>query len=216
MAAWGRRVGAGAAAGLLHAALVAVLLAGRSGPPAPAAPPAVGVSLHDGWPGAGLVAEVTEAAVLLAPVSAEAPSDLQPAPMLTLAGFAPPVFEIASGPPPAAAAGGGAGCDLTAALERRLQADVAVQGSLTGLPREARATAGAVTLWNGAWAEGDGGPLAPIRRAILDGVAQAPPDCLEARLNGPVFLLVTGPEARTLLTLGGGAWRWSDVLASPG
>lgn len=112
--------------------------------------------------------------------------------------------------------GSGDGCRLGEALQAMLQDDAEVTAALSRIPREARSVANALMLWDGAWVEkrafdGSDG-LLPVRRAILAGVSTAPISCREQVISGPMFLAVNGQPGTTLLALGSGSWRWSDLL----
>jgi hypothetical protein len=79
--------------------------------------------------------------------------------------------------------------------------------------------ANAVMLWDGGWVEARASPgedlLQPIRQAILAGLASAPPECRDHWMSGPRFIALADQRQSTVLALGSGAWRWSDLLAAP-
>jgi hypothetical protein len=119
------------------------------------------------------------------------------------------------------AALGGAGdpCQLTAWLQGLLTSDPSVQGALARLPASQRSVANAVMLWDGGWVEARAPRgedlLWPIRQAIVAGLASAPAECRDHWMTGPRFIPVADQGQATVLALGSGAWRWSDLLAAP-
>ncbi|MDO9076893.1 MAG: hypothetical protein Q7U72_05505, partial [Brevundimonas sp.] len=73
----------------------------------------------------------------------------------------------------------------------------------------------ALLVWDGDWVQSPdqaGRGLAGVRQAIAVEIAFAPRACREQRVRGyAVIALADGPGAPRL-ALGGGRWRWSDLL----
>jgi hypothetical protein len=108
-----------------------------------------------------------------------------------------------------AGGGGGGPCDMAARIQSALRRDPLVRAAVVGAP--GRAT----LLWNGDWVRStgeDGKGLAIIREAILWEVGFAPAACRAQSVRGIVVLSLTGSGGPTRLALGGGSWRWQDLL----
>jgi hypothetical protein len=105
--------------------------------------------------------------------------------------------------------GGGGRCDMAARLQAALRKDPQVRAAIAG-------SGGKATLvWNGDWIRDlseDGKGLATIREAIMWEVAFAPAACKAQPVRGLVVLSLNGAGGATRLALGGGNWRWSDLL----
>jgi hypothetical protein len=105
--------------------------------------------------------------------------------------------------------GGGGACNMVARLQAALRKDPMVRAAIAG-------SGGRATLvWNGEWIRNlseDGKGLAIIREAIMWEVGFAPAACRAEPVRGMVVLSVTGAGGPTRLALGGGSWRWSDLL----
>lgn len=95
---------------------------------------------------------------------------------------------------------------------------------LAALPPGVRSSADAVMLWNGKWFDQDIPVPAPtgavptsgsLRLAIETMVAAAPEGCRDEAMVGPEFVQVSEGDRTTLLAIGSGAWRWSDLLPLP-
>ncbi len=148
---------------------------------------------------------------------------------LLLTNTAPLVEISAPAPPPASAsmatdiaatgggdlAGGARRCEIFDVIQHALQTSPAVRAAVAIIPPKARSVANAVMIWDGGWAtpESMGGPpaLDPIRSAVLDGVAQAPPTCQDDIVRGPRLIAVGDVHSTTVLAFGSGEWRWSDL-----
>ncbi len=118
----------------------------------------------------------------------------------------------------AAASSGASGqtCQLTAWLQKALQADPQVQAALAEIPKPARSVANAIMLWDGGWV----GPrldaavgVATIRTAVISGVRSAPAACQAQIVRGPELIILTQGAGSTVLAIGSGEWRWGDLLA---
>lgn len=113
-----------------------------------------------------------------------------------------------------AGAGAGGGCDMPAmvqtALRRDRQARAAVHDAHRGR---------ALRVWNGDWVRHrgqDGAGLAAVREAITWEVAWAPEACRKQMVSGPVVLSLNDGPGAPRVVLGGGRWRWSDLLFAKG
>lgn len=121
--------------------------------------------------------------------------------------------------------GGGNSCQLSADAAAAIQQDPVAMAELAALPPGVRSEADAVMLWNGAWfdqAPPVWGPTAAVEAtgglhsAIERIVAAAPARCRDEEIIGPVFVPIPEGERTTMLAIGSGVWRWSDLLpASP-
>ena len=98
---------------------------------------------------------------------------------------------------------------MAALVQAALRKDPMVRAAIAG-------SGGKATLvWNGDWIRDlseDGKGLAIIREAIMWEVAFAPAACRTQPVRGMVVLSVSGAGGPTRLALGGGRWRWSDLL----
>jgi hypothetical protein len=128
---------------------------------------------------------------------------------------AAPVFNAAA----AVRAGFGTTCDVAYTLERGFGDDPLLSAQLARIGPESRSVANAIMVWDGRWVElGGGAPddaLETLRRAIVEAVRAAPPECLTEELSGPRFIAVTRSDTTTVLVLGSGTWRWEQVLLEP-
>lgn len=106
-------------------------------------------------------------------------------------------------------------CQLTQWIQDALRQDDSVREALSAIPREARSLANAIMLWDGRWVETatmSAGQVLPIRDAIILGVRTAPAACRDEEMRGPLLIAVPDRFGTTLLAVGSGAWRWSDLL----
>jgi len=82
------------------------------------------------------------------------------------------------------------------------------------------ATAGkAVKVWDGDWLQSSGEAgkgLAAVREAIMWEVAFAPAACRAEPVHGLVLLSLDSGPGATRLAMGGGDWRWDDLLGLRG
>lgn len=221
----------------VHLALVALGLSAKPAPPTEAALGPMFVSLYDGVaprPSMDLlrprlravetVASLpqvrvdpmtvpTDLVVFVSRDLPEAPSVDEPVTDATDLASAP----AATASPRALAAG--ETCQLTQWIQAELSADPTVAGALASIPRAARSVANAIMLWDGAWIETRAvspSQIEPIRHAVILGVRNAPPACLDEEMRGPLLMSVNDRHGATLLAVGSGVWKWSDLLPAPG
>ncbi len=121
-----------------------------------------------------------------------------------------------SGTPQAGEAGG---CSLSVRTVEAIATDPAAMAELAALAPAYRTSADAVLLWNGEWlASGQGSSASPVtpalRRVIEQIVTEASPECQAAPTTGPQFLAIPEQGRTTILVIGSGTWRWSDLLAT--
>lgn len=180
-------------------------------PTSPVAAPAVGTSLS--------VFDVA-AADLPPPaqVQPEPPRTPLPAPAVdlqieTVLEASPPVFSAAA----AAQTGFGTSCELAELLGRAFADNPLLRAQLARIGPEARSVANAIMFWDGKWVEVDGrapeDAVSLLRRAIIEGVKAAPPECLGQEVAGPRFIPVKDAEKTTVLVLGSATWRWEQLLS---
>ena len=68
-------------------------------------------------------------------------------------------------------------------------------------------------VWNGDWVRNgdqDGKGLSAVREAISWEVAFAPEACRKQQMHG--LILLSLGDGGTRFAVGGGTWRWSDLL----
>jgi hypothetical protein len=142
------------------------------------------------------------------PEHSATPTPLAPAPSPVMAR----AIAQASGAP-------GAACDIAGAVETALRADPVTHGAVLLIPTKAGAAANAVMLWNGQWiAPGEVGGAAAfdtLRIAIRQIVAAAQPECRDAEIVGPRFMLIPDGGATLVVVFGTASWRWSELLVDP-
>lgn len=109
--------------------------------------------------------------------------------------------------------GGGAACDMAEILQDALRSDAKVQAAV------ARVNTGrAIHLWDGRWIQSPGEEglgLAGVRETIMVKVGFAPAACRNAPVKGLV-LLSLNDAGTARVVLGGGSWKWSDLLGLRG
>lgn len=110
-------------------------------------------------------------------------------------------------------------CRLGVVLAGRMQSDTSLSEHLVALPRDARSVANAVMLWDGGWvparAPDAESAMAGVRAALRQAAVGLEAACLEEMQTGPNLLTVVIDKGATVLVVGSGAWRWSDVLETP-
>lgn len=104
-------------------------------------------------------------------------------------------------------------CDMVSGVEARMQADPAVLEALGALPPNARSVANAVMLWDGAWTLGPSpsAALVALDQGLERALTGAPPGCLDAQVLGPRLVTLRDSRGATLLVIGSGEWRWSQL-----
>ena len=112
---------------------------------------------------------------------------------------------------------GGAGqtCDMVRRLQEALRRDTRVVQAVTEAHRAAGGRGAAIMVWNGDWIRSggeDGKGLAGVRQAIAVEVAFAPEACRAEPVRGLVLISLTDSPGAAKLALGGGRWKWSDLL----
>jgi hypothetical protein len=109
--------------------------------------------------------------------------------------------------------GGGAACDMAEILETALRNDAKVQAAV------ARVSSGkALHVWNGHWVRSpdeEGLGLAGVRETIMVKVGFAPAACRNQSMRGLV-LLSLNDSGTARVVIGGGSWKWSDLLGLRG
>ena len=124
----------------------------------------------------------------------------------------------------AGVAGGGNVCQLSTDAAAAIQQDPMAMAELAALPPGVRSGADAVMLCNGTWFDqqipvaaptGAVLPSSSLRLAIEKMVVAAPASCRDEAMVGPVFVPIPEGNRTTLLAIGSGAWRWSDLLPLP-
>ena len=110
--------------------------------------------------------------------------------------------------------GGGAGrrCDMVRRLQSALRRDPRVQAAAAEVRRSG---SGAILVWNGDWIQSpgeEGKGLAGVRQAIALEVAFAPEACRAQAVHGLVLITMNDAPGSVRLVLGGGVWRWTDLL----
>jgi hypothetical protein len=128
---------------------------------------------------------------------------------------APPVFNAAA----AESAGFGSSCDVAETLARAFSESEVVKAELARIGPQSRSISNAIMFWDGGWVNLPGNAPADavetLRRAIVEGVQAAPPECRVEDISGPRFIFVSGEGPTMMLVLGSGAWRWDQLLAEP-
>jgi hypothetical protein len=113
--------------------------------------------------------------------------------------------------------GSGGACDMVRALQAALRKDALVQAAVASAGRSG--TGKAILVWNGDWVTtpGEAGRgLSAVREAILWQVGFSAPACRSASVHGLVAISLSDTPSVARLVLGGGDWRWSDLLTPRG
>lgn len=125
----------------------------------------------------------------------------------------PPTVTVAADPGPVELWPVGS-CPMLDAIGRALAADPRALAAIAAAPPDVRSEAGAIALWNGAWAATAAtasAPLAPVREMVERTLAAAPKECLDVAETGPRLVTVGDAARPTLIVLGSGVWRWRDL-----
>ncbi|HEY3948197.1 hypothetical protein [Phenylobacterium sp.] len=217
-----------------HLAILAVLLTARQPAPPPAALPPIEVALvgptpepDSGAPPAAAPAKAepkppptpvrpTPPRPDLKPIPAAPRPEPDPMPQLTEAQIASAATAGAgSGEGEGAGAGsGGRPCDMVRRVQAALRKDPRVRAAVAEAEAVRGAPGKALYVWNGDWIRSrgqDGAGLAAAREAIMWEVAFAPETCRAQPVHGLV-LFSMGDTSGSGLVVGGGTWRWSDLL----
>ena len=225
-----------------HAALLA-LLSLQAVAPRPSEPAPVSVALIEGFslvpdpepPGPPAPSEappvpVTAPPTLAPPVAVKAIARPVPAPPTARtipaaaaperASEAPPLPQLSAGQLVGARTAGsgapGRACDMVRWLEERMRRSPRVQSAVARAHLDARAGDRALHIWNGDWIRSPGqagNGLAGVREAVMMEIAFAPEPCRADPVQGLVVIALGDAPGAPRLAMGGGAWRWADLLA---
>ncbi len=115
--------------------------------------------------------------------------------------------------------GGGAGCDMVRLLQEGLRKNPRARASLMRTHGATLNAGRAPLVWSGDWLrtdgeEGDG--LSGLREMITMEVAFAPAACRAEPMRGLVLIALNDGPGAARFALGGGRWRWSDLLFAKG
>lgn len=115
--------------------------------------------------------------------------------------------------------GGGAGCDMVRLLQEGLRKNPRARASLMRAHAATVNAGRAPLVWSGDWVrtdgeEGDG--LSGLREMIMMEVAFAPAACRAEPMRGLVLISLNDGPGAARFALGGGHWRWSDMLFAKG
>ncbi|PZR35816.1 MAG: hypothetical protein DI526_05885 [Caulobacter segnis] len=147
------------------------------------------------------------------------PANPKPAPARVMGLGEAELMGAASAGSGSGGGGGGAGCDMVRLLQEGLRKNPRARASLM---RAHAATVGAgraPLVWSGDWVrtdgeEGDG--LSGLREMIMMEVAFAPAACRAEPMRGLVLISLNDGPGAARFALGGGHWRWSDLLFAKG
>jgi hypothetical protein len=106
---------------------------------------------------------------------------------------------------------GGRQCNMIRRLQAALRRDPLVQSAVAEAHRGR-----AIRVWNGDWirhGEEEGAGLAAVREAIMWEVGFAPEACRDQPVSGPIVLSLNDGPGAARLVVGGGDWRWKDLLS---
>ena len=147
----------------------------------------------------------------------------------------PTKMTVEAAPPPASGSGSGSGCSVATAVAAALIADIPAMAELAALPAEVRSDADAVMLWNGSWLDVTPEaqrqvaltPTRPqpltqpptlipeLKRVVTDTVLALPIECQGVETAGPQLIPIPEPGRTTMVVIGSGVWRWSDLIELP-
>ncbi|MNJ33799.1 hypothetical protein D3C77_284890 [compost metagenome] len=111
--------------------------------------------------------------------------------------------------------GSGQGCDMAKRIQDALRNDARINAALSQAYRASGASGRAILMWNGDWMQSpgeEGKGLAGVRQAIAVTVGFSPRECRAETVNGYVLLTLSDQPGAPRVALGGGRWRWSDLL----
>ena len=139
----------------------------------------------------------------------------------------PTKVTVEAAPPPASGNGSGSGCSVASAVGAALIADERAMEELAALPAEVRSDADAVMLWNGSWLgiAPEAQQLVPqpqtqtqipeLKRVVTNTVLALPLECQGVETAGPQLIPSPEPGRTTMVVIGSGVWRWSDLIELP-
>lgn len=55
-------------------------------------------------------------------------------------------------------------------------------------------------------------PLAPLKQTVVTALAAAPAECRALSVNGPQLIPIAEPSRTTMLVIGSGSWKWTDLI----
>lgn len=112
--------------------------------------------------------------------------------------------------------GTGGGCDMVRRLQDALRNDPRINRALTQAYEGSGASGRAILIWNGDWMRSpgqEGKGLAGVRQAIAVTVGFSPRACRAETVDGYVLLTLSDAPGAPRVAMGGGRWRWSDLLS---
>lgn len=115
--------------------------------------------------------------------------------------------------------GGGAGCDMVRLLQEGLRKNPRARASLMRAHAATIGAGRAPLVWSGDWLRTDGEAgdgLSGLREMIMLEVAFAPAACRAEPMRGLVLISLNDGPGAARFALGGGHWRWSDLLFAKG
>ncbi len=150
------------------------------------------------------------------------PAIVPPVPDVRMVALLPSELMIEAAPP-VSGSGTGNGCAVASAVSAALLADKDAMAELAALPAEVRSDADAVMLWNGAWLDVAPEaqmqmaqtPIPALKRVVTDTVLALPAECQEVQTAGPQLIPIPEPGRTTMVVIGSGLWRWSNLIEPP-
>lgn len=115
-----------------------------------------------------------------------------------------------------AGGGGGGSCDMVRRLQDALRKDPEVRTAVSSAHRPLGGGK-AILIWDGEWMRSpgqEGKGLAGVRQAIAMEVAFAPDACKARPMRGLVVISFADSPGAPKLALGGGDWRWTELLSA--
>lgn len=112
--------------------------------------------------------------------------------------------------------GSGQGCDMVKRLQDALRNDARIVAAIGQAYRASGASGRAILMWNGDWLRSpgeEGKGLAGVRQAIAVTVGFSSRACKAETVDGYVLLTLSDQPGAPRVALGGGRWRWSDLLS---
>lgn len=112
--------------------------------------------------------------------------------------------------------GSGQGCDMVKHIQDALRNDARINAAIGQAYRTSGASGRAILMWNGDWLQSpgeEGKGLAGVRQAIAVTVGFSSRACKAETVNGYVLLTLSDQPGAPRVALGGGRWRWSDLLS---